>query len=106
MTEHFAIARRQTTDLTLRGEFDLEARDALRDALLQAVAAGSHVVVDLAAVTFLDSESLGALVEGYNAAQERGLGFQLTGAHGGVRRVLTLTGFLSLAEAHPTDAVS
>jgi anti-anti-sigma factor len=97
MTEHFAIARRQTTHVTLRGEFDLDARDALRDALLQSVAAGSHLIVDLAEVSFLDSESLGALVEGYNAAEAAGLTFHLRGAEGSVRRVLELTGFLAIA---------
>jgi anti-sigma B factor antagonist len=99
MTEHFAIARRQTTHLTLRGEFDLDARETLRDALLEAVAAGSHVVVDLTAVTFLDSESLSALVEGYNAAERAGLTFHMTGAQGAALRVLELTGFLTIASA-------
>ncbi|MET0418395.1 MAG: STAS domain-containing protein [Actinoplanes sp.] len=98
MPEHFAIDRRHTTHLTLRGEFDLEARDALREALLQAVAGGSHLIVDLAGVTFLDSESLGALVEGYNATEQAGLSFAVTGARGAVRRVLELTGFLELTE--------
>ncbi len=106
MPEHFDIARRHTTHLTLRGEFDLDARDALREALLQAVAAGSHLVVDLAGVTFLDSESLSALVEGYNAAEGSGLTFRLTGAQGAVRRVLDLTGFLALAENRSTGTMS
>ena len=96
MTEHFAIARRQTTHLTLRGEFDLEARDTLRGALLEAVEAGSHLMVDLTAVTFLDSEALGALVEGYNEARARPAGFRVVNANGLVARVLKVSGALEL----------
>jgi anti-anti-sigma factor len=105
MTEHFAIteqqitARRRTTTLvTLQGEFDIAARDTLRDSLLQAAGRGSHLVVDLQSVAFLDSESLSALVEGYNATRAAGLSYRLRGARGAVRRVLEVTGVMHLGD--------
>ena len=85
------------TALYLSGEIDLEARDALRETLLHIISTGSSVKVDLTAATFLDSEALGALINGYNAARSAGVGFALTGAQGTVRRVLELTGVLNLA---------
>jgi anti-sigma B factor antagonist len=102
ITGQFLIAQRRvvdggsgiTTYLRLFGDFDLAARDPLRDTLLRAVNAGSPVVVDLGEVDFLDSEALGALVVGYRAAGAAGLDFHVVEARGGVRRVLEMTRLL------------
>jgi anti-anti-sigma factor len=102
MTHHYTIARERltvTTHLTLTGEFDIAARDDLRHALLTAVADGTHVIVDLDDVDFLDSESLSALVDGFNAARSAGLNFRLHGARGTVKRVLDITGVGDLANS-------
>jgi anti-anti-sigma factor len=101
MTGDFAILRKQTSGrrplalLQLSGELDLDARDDLRAAIVQSVSAGSGVTVDLSDATFLDSEALSALIDGYHAARLAGLPFRLTGARGHVRRVLEVTGVLS-----------
>src|SRR5690348_15930640 len=100
MSEQYTITTQQITEtgrpdttlLRLGGEFDLEAHQALRDALLPPIAAGQDVLVDFGAVTFLDSESLGALIEGFNAADAAGRRLRITGARGAVRRVLEVTG--------------
>jgi anti-anti-sigma factor len=102
MTGHFEITRKQTSGrrplalLQLSGELDLAARDAVRAAIVQSVSAGSGVTVSLEEATFLDSEALSALIDGYHAARAAGVAFKLTGARGPVRRVLEMTGVLSL----------
>jgi len=83
------------TLLHLGGELDITARDALRETILAALDDGD-VVIDLDAVTFIDSEALGALVEGYRAARSRPAGFRVVNAHGMVARVLKVSGALEL----------
>jgi anti-sigma B factor antagonist len=101
MTGHFAITAMPSTGrpplvhLQVSGELDLAARDDLRAAIVHAVSDGSGVTVDLEAVTFLDSEALGALFDGHHAAEAAGVPFRLSGAHGSVRRVLEITGVLT-----------
>ena len=83
------------TLLRLGGELDITARDALRETIFAALGEGD-VVIDLEAVTFVDSEALGALIEGYNAARVRPAGFRVVNAHGVVARVLKVSGALEL----------
>jgi anti-anti-sigma factor len=87
-------ADRATTLIRLGGEFDLGASGDLRDTLLAVVgAAGSaRIVVDLRDVRFIDSEAIGALLDGYRAAGAAGTGLRLTGATGLVRRVFDIIG--------------
>ncbi|GAA0513613.1 hypothetical protein Ade02nite_89770 [Paractinoplanes deccanensis] len=96
MTDSYAIGQDRTADgtatvLSIGGELDINARDDLREAILGAVGRGD-LVVDLGGVTFLDSEALGALIDGYNAATAAGTGFRVVGATGVVARVLAVSG--------------
>jgi anti-anti-sigma factor len=79
------------TLLHISGELDITARDDLGDAIRAALDAG-NVVVDLGGVTFLDSEALGALIDGYNQAQARPAGYRVVNARGLVARVLQVSG--------------
>jgi anti-sigma B factor antagonist len=83
------------TLLHLGGEFDITARDTLRATILAALDHGD-VVIDLDAVTFIDSEALGALIEGYRAARARPAGFRVVNAHGLVAQVLKVSGAVEL----------
>jgi anti-sigma B factor antagonist len=83
------------TLLRITGELDLTAREELCDSILAALADG-NVIIDLDAVTFLDSEALGALIAGYNAARRRAAGYRVVNARGQVARVLTISGALDL----------
>ena len=80
------------------GELDINARDDLRTAILDALATGS-VVVDLSDVTFIDSEALGALIDGYNAATSTGAEFRVINARGAVARVLSVSGSQELFDS-------
>ena len=78
--------------VTLSGDVDFAAHPALAAQLDTLLEAGQTLVVDCAAVTFLDSMGLRALVAGLNAARERGLGFELAAPSPPVLRVLELSG--------------
>jgi anti-anti-sigma factor len=92
----YRIAREAGT-VRLLGDFDINARDDLREALLDAVeAAEGGIVVDFGETAFIDSEALGALVEGFNASRVRGVPMTVANAHGLVERVLDVSGLLDL----------
>ncbi|MBG0563778.1 STAS domain-containing protein [Actinoplanes aureus] len=83
-----------TSRVRLAGELDIDSREELRDALLGIVAAGGtgRMVVDLQDVRFIDSEAIGAIIEGYVAADQAGIAFRLTNAGGIVKRVIDTIG--------------
>jgi anti-sigma B factor antagonist len=79
--------------VTVAGEVDVTTASYLRDPLDDLVARGvvEHVV-DLRAVTFLDSTGLGILVADHKAVCARGGSLQIIYAPGFVARVFRLTG--------------
>ncbi|HVC13741.1 MAG TPA: STAS domain-containing protein [Acidimicrobiales bacterium] len=80
--------------VALRGELDVANADVVKGALLSAKA--RVVVVDLSALTFIDSSGLTAIVHGHNDLTARGCGFELRGASEDIRRVFELTGLTDL----------
>jgi anti-sigma B factor antagonist len=81
------------------GELDLVTAPALRTALEEAIAlAPDRIVVGLAAVTFLDSTGLGALVDGWRLASDEGIKLTLSEARPPVRRVIIVTGLDDLLD--------
>ena len=91
--------------VALAGECDLSARDELVGVLLNAVDQAPTVVVDVAALTFLDSSGVHGLVVAHHAAQRTGGRVYVANAAGAVAAVLELTGLDALlrapAEEHP-----
>lgn len=84
------------TVVDLFGEIDIATSDALAGAVTDALAAQAPVVVDLSAVTFLDSVGVSFLVKLATLARERGRGVALRGVPSTVREVLTLVGVWEL----------
>jgi anti-anti-sigma factor len=82
--------------VALAGDCDLAVRDQLSEALLAAVHRCDTVVVDLAAVEFLDSSGLHGLVAAHRAAAERGGRLYVENPTGTVAAVLDLTGVAAL----------
>ncbi|WP_433617770.1 STAS domain-containing protein [Dactylosporangium sp. CA-139114] len=74
------------------GELDVGNAPELRDAITAALDARPSLVVDLAAVTFMDSVSLGVLIGAYNRAREAGGGFAVVCADERVARIFRITG--------------
>jgi anti-sigma B factor antagonist len=81
------------TILAVTGELDLHTSPQLERALTDVFDAGdSHVVLDLAAVPFMDSSSLGVVVGGSKRARERGGELVLLSLQPSPAKVLALTG--------------
>jgi anti-sigma B factor antagonist len=96
------IERRRADDgtatVTVRGEIDFSNADEVAHGIRDAVTHWSPatVYIDLADATFIDSTGLGALIEGYRTAAERGSGFVVVNPNGSFRRVLAVTGLADL----------
>ena len=82
--------------VTLSGDVDFAAHPALAAQIDTLLAAGQTLVVDCAAVTFLDSMGLRALVGGLQSAAAEGLGFELADLSQPVLRVIELSGTTEL----------
>jgi anti-sigma B factor antagonist len=89
-----------TTVVIAAGEIDLATCPALREALLVAAGFSSKVVVDLSAVTFLDSTGLGVLIDGFKRVPAHG-SMCLVGATGMVAKVLSITRLDEVIPIHP-----
>lgn len=78
--------------LAVKGEIDIATVDALRAALVEAIAVGSTVVIDMAGVQFIDGAGLRVVLE---AAESLNGGGPLTILNPPplVERVLTVVGF-------------
>ena len=97
-----------TVTVTVLGEIDFSNADEVAQGLHDAVVdwSSSSVLVDLRDATFIDSTGLGALIEGYRAATERGVEFVVMNPSDTFRRVLTVTGlsdFFGLIEPAETS---
>jgi anti-sigma B factor antagonist len=80
-------------DVQIRGEIDLATAPELEAQVIQAFEGGpSSVVLDLTALTFIDSSGLRALVSLSNHARDRGASLALKNVPRHAQRVLDLTG--------------
>jgi anti-anti-sigma factor len=78
--------------VTVAGEVDITTGSQLRDPLLDLIDHGLwHHVVDLCAVTFIDSSGLGILVGDHKRLRERSGSLQVICGPGQVARVFRLT---------------
>ena len=84
-----------TTVVTVAGEIDMATASELRQGL---VGTQGHVIVDLRAVSFLDSSGIAALVTARKQLLETGGDLRLRKPQGIVRKVLEVTGLVSWIE--------
>ena len=82
--------------VSLAGECDLAVGAELSAALLDAVRRASVVVVDVAALDFLDSTGVHGLVTAHHAARTNGGRLYVVNSTGPVATVLDLTGVAAL----------
>ena len=79
------------------GEFATAVTDLLQ--------AGRHdIVVDLSPVTYVDSATIGCLMDLYRQATAAGGALKLAGVQKRVETMLTMTGALNFLQAHADEA--
>ena len=85
--------------VALHGEVDVANVGQVRRSLVEAVESRPRaIVVDLSALSFIDSTGLGALIFGFQRARDEGIGFQLARPSQGVRQILVLSGLREVVE--------
>lgn len=78
--------------IAISGELDIAATPELSTVMLMAARSpGSLVVLDLAAVEFIDSSALGTLLKAGNEVEAAGKRLRVVCAGGPVRRLLEMT---------------
>ena len=76
--------------VAISGEVDLSTSPKVREALLDCLKHAKPVVVDLSAVSYIDSSGVASLVEAFQNAKSKGLGFALAAISETPLRVLKL----------------
>ena len=79
------------------GELDMADADQVAKTLTEAAAAGKPILrLDLAGLTFADSSAIKAILVGAQAADERGVAYELVDPHERVKRLLEVTGLANV----------
>ena len=76
--------------VAIEGEVDLSWSAEIRSAILDALGSDGGVLVELSAVSYIDSSGIAALVEGYQTAKAKNQQFGLLAISPAVRAVLEL----------------
>ena len=84
--------------VTAEGELDMAAAGGLRECLLQAYEQGLPVVVDFAAVTFVDSSALGVLASAHRHIRDNGCHLTVINCTPRVLTTMTLTGLIAVLD--------
>lgn len=98
---------REGTGLTvhLAGDLDLQYAPSLREMLTQVDDDVQAVVIDLAAVSFLDSVGISVLIAAYQRLTGSGVGFAVL-APPRILRTLTIAGVAEILHVGPTEPVA
>jgi anti-sigma B factor antagonist len=82
----------ETAIVHVSGELDIATAPMLRDVLEGLDGACDRVILDLSALTFMDSTGIRLAVTEHQRAAADGFHFVIAGAEGNVMRILRLTG--------------
>ncbi len=74
----------------LTGDIDLSCSPQARKTILTSLSLGHHTLVDLSAVSYIDSSGVASLVEGFQSARKQTLRFGLIGVSEAAMSVLEL----------------
>ena len=94
--------------LEIGGEIDVYTAPRLRERLVEVVGSGgTHIVVDLAKVDFLDSTGLGVLVGAHRRLRAGGGSLNLVIPHERLLKIFRITGLDTVFEIHSSvqDAI-
>jgi anti-sigma B factor antagonist len=76
-------------------------------AVTEHIAAGTHeILVDLSPVTYVDSATIGCLMDLYRQVSNVGGHLKLSGVQKRVETMLTMTGAQNFIELHPDEAAA
>ena len=91
--------------ISVVGELDMADADRVGQILTDAAAAGKPIVqLVLAGLTFADSSAIKAILVGAQAADDRGVTYELVDPHDRVRRLLEVTGLANVLTIVATAA--
>jgi anti-sigma B factor antagonist len=79
-----------TTIVALSGDVDLDSSPQVRSVLLESVRAKHGVLVEMSAVSYIDSSGVASLVEAYQSARRGSTTFALVAVSDAAMRVLEL----------------
>ena len=86
-----------TVVVSIVGELDMADGDQVGKVLIDAAQARKPIIrLDLAGLTFADSSAIKAILMGAQAAEERGVTYELVNPHDRVRRLLEVTGLANV----------
>ena len=93
------------TIIDLRGELDIAVNESLRSLLVDTITTRRPpcVIVNMRHVVFVDSTGMGALIAGYNAATQAGVGFDVRDLAPFVEEQLRATGLYQLLTQQRPD---
>ena len=96
-----------TTIIALSGDVDLDSSPQVRSVLLESVRTRRGVLVEMSAVSYIDSSGIASLVEAYQSARRGSTGFALVAVSDAAMRVLELARLDRVFSIHPsvTDAL-
>jgi len=95
------VSRQGAVVVVLAGEIDLYNAEEVRTALAETIAGGAaRVVIDMAAVEFVDSTALGVLIEANSKLRPDGL--RLAAPQVSTRRTLQVSGLDRHLRVHDT----
>ena len=78
------------TILSLSGDVDMQYSPVAREQILKHLTKKENVLIDMSAVTYIDSSGVASLVEGYQLAKTNQLEFGLIGVSNKAMQVLKL----------------
>jgi anti-sigma B factor antagonist len=90
--------------VALKGELDAGGAESLVAVLAAVVARDPRIIVDLAALEFIDCCALGVLGRVRAQARQAGGDLLLAAPRGPVRRILALTGLIDVFSVHASVA--
>ena len=90
--------------VSLSGEVDLESSPKVRTALLDCVGMKQGVLVDMSAVSYIDSSGVASLVEAFQTARKSDTRFALVEVSEAAMRVLELARLDQVFSIHKTLA--
>jgi anti-sigma B factor antagonist len=88
--------------VTATGEIDVETAGSLSESVTEALAQAPRVLLDLSAVTFIDSTGLGVLVRAHRAAEARGGFFAVVHPTPQTRKLVRVLGLDQLLHVYDT----